>query len=123
MFNARVKELSRWTQRHGTGGEERLSTGFKYNGGVLGPNGLVYFVPDDADNIGVFNPSSSTFTTIDISITISSDYKYTGGALGPNGLIYLVPYSSIGIGVLNPSSSIFTTIDASLSCNGMGCYN
>jgi hypothetical protein len=25
LFNARVKELSRWTQRHGTGGEERIS--------------------------------------------------------------------------------------------------
>jgi len=44
-----------------------------------------YFVPRSADNIGILDPSSSSFTTIDISNTISSDHKYKGGVLGPNG--------------------------------------
>ena len=26
---------------------------YKYIGGVLGPNGLIYFVPSSADNIGI----------------------------------------------------------------------
>ncbi len=64
---------------------------------MLGPNGLIYFVSCNADNIGVLNPSSSSFTSIDISNTISSDGKYFGGVLGPNGLIYFVPCNnSIG---------------------------
>ena len=85
----------------------------KYVGGVLGPNGLIYFVPSNADNIGVLDPSSSSFSTIDISNTISTDFKYAGGVLGPNGRIYFVPRNADNIGVLNPSSSTFTTIDIS----------
>jgi streptogramin lyase len=90
-----------------------ISSDAKYFGGVLGPNGLIYFVPWRVNNIGVLNPSTSSFTTIDISNTISSDWKYIGGVLGPNGLIYFVPYHAHNIGVLNPSSSSFTTIDIS----------
>ncbi len=43
------------------------------NGGVLGPNSLIYFMPYSANDIGVLNPSSSSFTTIDISNTIAGD--------------------------------------------------
>jgi hypothetical protein len=90
-----------------------ISSDAKYAGGVLGPNGLIYFVPINADNIGVLNPSSSSFTAIDIFNTISSDNKYYGGVLGPNGLIYFVPINADDICVLNPSSSSFTAIDIS----------
>ena len=90
---------------------------------MLGPNGLIYFVPLNADNIGVLNPSSSSFTTIDISNTISLDYKYAGGVLGPNGLIYFVPHYADNIGVLNPSSSSFTTIDISNTISSDGKYH
>jgi streptogramin lyase len=90
-----------------------ISSDRKYEGGVVGPNGLIYFVPSKSNNIGVLNPSSSSFTTIDISNTISWDWKYAGGVLGPNGLIYFVPRNANNIGVLNPSSSSFTTIDIS----------
>jgi streptogramin lyase len=94
-----------------------------YSGGVLGPNGLIYFVPYSANNIGVLNPSSSSFTTIDISNTISGDWKYIGGVLGPNGLIYFVPVNVDKIGVLNPSSSLFTTIDISNTISGVYTYS
>ena len=78
-----------------------ISSFYKYRGGVLGPNGLIYFVPYYADNIGVLNPSSSSFTTIGIANTISGYYKYRGGVLGPNGLIYFVPDISFNIGKLH----------------------
>jgi len=74
---------------------------YKYIGGVLGPNGLIYFVPSSADNIGILDPSTTSFTTHDISSTISRDWKYHGGVLGPNGLIYFVPYRAPNIGNLN----------------------
>jgi len=51
---------------------------YKYHGGVLGPNGKIYFVPAKEDNIGVLNPASGSFTTIDISSTISGWNKYLG---------------------------------------------
>ena len=68
-----------------------ISSGNKYAGGVLGPNGLIYFIPYWANHIGILNPSSNSFSTLDISSFISSNYKYFGGVLGPNGLIYFIP--------------------------------
>ena len=70
---------------------------------MLGPNGLIYFVPFNPDNItiGVLNPSYSSFTTINIVSTISSDWKYAGGVLGPNGLIYFAPQNADNIGKLH----------------------
>ena len=37
-----------------------ISSDWKYAGGVLGPNGLIYFIPYNADNVGILNPSSSS---------------------------------------------------------------
>ena len=86
---------------------------WKYRGGVLGPNGLIYFIPYNADNVGILNPSSSSFSTLDISSFISSGNKYSGGVLGPNGLIYFIPLNANHIGILNPSSNSFSTLDIS----------
>ena len=73
----------------------------KYAGGVLGPNGLIYFVPRNAWNIGVLNPSSSTFTNIGASLDCNTNGCYNGGVLGPNGLIYFVPYYVHNVGKLH----------------------
>ena len=73
----------------------------KYYGGVLAPNGKIYFVPTRADNIGELDPSTKIFNTIDISGTISSDWKYFGGVLAPNGKIYFVPNHADNIGELD----------------------
>ena len=35
--------------------------------GVLGPNGVIYFVPLNAKNVGILDSASSSFTTLDIS--------------------------------------------------------
>ena len=85
----------------------------KYAGGVLGPDGLIYFVPYNADNIGILSPSSSSFSTLDISKTISFGGKYFGGVLGLNGVIYFVPYNAGNVGILNPFRGQFTTLDIS----------
>jgi hypothetical protein len=68
---------------------------------VLSPNGLIYFMPYNADNIGVFNPSTSAFSVIDISPVISHGYKYYGGVLGHNGRIYLIPDNANSIGQIH----------------------
>ena len=54
--------------------------------------------------IGVFNPSSSLFTTIDVSNTIflgPYGINYHGAVLGPNGIIYFVPQIADNIGMLH----------------------
>ena len=38
----------------------QINHDWKYNGGVLAGNGRVYFVPRNADNIGVLAPSSTS---------------------------------------------------------------
>ena len=80
---------------------------------MLAPNGKIYMVPYKADSVGVLDPSSGSFTVIDISSVISSDNKYVEGVLAPNGKIYMVPYKADGVGVLDPSSGSFTVIDIS----------
>jgi len=82
-----------------------------YKGGVLAPNGKIYFVPSLADNILVLDPFTHDYTTIDISSQITGDDKYFGGVLASNGIIYFVPYNANNIGVLDPSTHTFTTID------------
>jgi hypothetical protein len=73
----------------------------KYEGAVLAPNGHIYFVPFNADGIGVFNPSTRVFSVIDISSTIAHDYKYGGGVLALNGRIYFVSDVADSIGQLH----------------------
>jgi len=100
-----------------------ISSDNKYFGGVLGPNGRIYFVPYNADNIGILDPSTSSFSTLDISSSISSNNKYLGGVLGPNGLIYFVPRNADNkIGILDPSTSSFSTLDISSSISSTHKY-
>ena len=78
-----------------------ISLDYKYEGGVLGPNGLIYLVPLNADNVGVLNPSTRNFTSINGIYGDNGDWwKYEGGVLGPNGLIYFVPLNADHIGTL-----------------------
>ena len=77
---------------------------YKYCGGVLAPNGNIYFVPWWADNVGVFNPATNAFYEVDISAQVSVDSKYFGGVLAPNGKIYLTPANANSVGVFDPRS-------------------
>ena len=40
-----------------------ISSGQKYAGGVLGSDGVIYFVSFNANNIGILDASSSSFST------------------------------------------------------------
>ena len=51
----------------------------KFNGGVLLPDGRVVFVPKNFANVGLFDPSSNTFTS---GPNVGSEQnKFAGGAL------------------------------------------
>ena len=75
-----------------------LSDDAKFSGGVLAPNGILYFVPFSVPYIGKFDPvvdEQNSFSLIDISafseISASARPIFMGGVLAPNGIIYFVP--------------------------------
>jgi len=82
----------------------------KYSGGVLASNGKIYFVPYNTTDIGVFDPWSGRFSTIEIpevsSASAIRSQTYGGGVLGPHGIIYLVPRNANNIGVFKPPTNI-----------------
>ena len=61
-------------------------------------------VPFWANSIGDFDPSTGSFSAIDISGVISHDYKYAGGVLAANGHMYMVPHFANSIGKLHLSN-------------------
>lgn len=82
------------------------STVAKYTGGVLAPDGRVIFVPTNSNKLGIYNPTTDTFTestysgtTLDGSVTGSG--KYTGGVLLPDGRILFIPRDSNKLGILS----------------------
>jgi streptogramin lyase len=83
----------------------------KFWGGVLAPNGHIYFVPSQAGSIGDFVPSTGAFSLIGISSVIV--LPYCGVVLAPNGLLYFIPHNADNIGVFNPSTRDFSVIDIS----------
>ena len=87
------------------------TTSNNYGGGVLAPNGKIYYIPLNASNVGVMDPSDNSFTTILSSETaLSSSLKYNGGILAPNGKIYCIPFNASNVGVIDPRTDSFTTI-------------
>jgi hypothetical protein len=78
------------------------SMGGAWSGGVLGPNGKIYGIPINGNNILEIDPSAP-FSSGNINPTDdnpklipflnSRNGTWNGGALAPNGKIYGVPYT------------------------------
>lgn len=79
-----------------------------YSGSVLLPDGRVLFVPSNASNVGMFNPSTGLFSTITISGLSTATGKFFGGVLLPNGNVVFVPRQSANIGMFNPVSYTYS---------------
>ena len=60
---------------------------------------LVVFAPYDLNSVGVFDPSTSRLSSIDISNTISGQAKFDTVVAADNGLLVFVPYSATKVGV------------------------
>ena len=84
--------------------------GAAYQGGVLLPDGRVIFVPYNAQNVGIFNPATNSFTTSG-AITIGTgagNGAFNGGALLPDGRVIFAPANATSIGIFNPVSNAFS---------------
>jgi len=83
----------------------------KYWGGAIEGEKL-YFVPSDANNVGIFDPADSSFSTVDISSTISTLHKYSAGVV-ENGKLYLVPDGANNIGVFDINAKELNVVNIS----------
>ena len=52
-----------------------------------------------------YEAGTTTFTTIDISSSISHNRKFAGGVLSPNGLIFFIPFYADVIGKVQLSNT------------------
>jgi len=91
------------------------TTTFAYQGGVLDPNGNIYYVPMDAPRGQRISPTG-VVSTFPLVYTRSS--AYNGGVLAPNGDVHFVPsQAAVGqkisaAGLVSTYSLVFTQIAA-----------
>jgi hypothetical protein len=65
-----------------------------------------------------YDAGTPSFSSVDISGTISSDYKYSGGVLLPSGKVVSVPYSAANVGVFDPATDTLSLVgDAMFGSN------
>ncbi len=76
----------------------------RYNGCVLGTNGLIYCVPADESNFMIIDPSTDTYRTVDIS-GATGVLKWAGGVLSSNGRIYCSPAYATSILLIDTSNN------------------
>ena len=74
---------------------------------------LVVFVPEDADGVGIYDTTTSTFELLDISATLGACCKFFAAATAGNGQVVMAPMGADGVGVYDPASSEFRYLDIS----------
>ena len=83
-----------------------LGGSYKWIGGVLAPNGMIYGIPRDSTSILEIDPVSKTATTFG---SLTGTAKWVSGVLAPNGKIYGIPLNSTSILEIDPVAKTATT--------------
>ena len=81
-----------------------------WNGGVLAPNGKIYGIPEDSNDVLIISPSANN-VTVDLSTISGLDgslNKFSGGVLAQNGKIYAMPAQRTYVMIISPAVSSFT---------------
>eukprot|EP01043_Picozoa_sp_COSAG02_P051095 COSAG02_NODE_5336_length_4426_cov_2.244973_6_plen_433_part_01 len=78
-----------------------------FRGGVLLPDGRVVFVPFDSTTVGLFDPSTSTYTSVNRYNPIQR-HGFSGGVLLPDGRVVFVPYDWGIVVLFDPSTNTYT---------------
>jgi hypothetical protein len=82
----------------------------EYGGPVLLPDGRVLFVPQNASNIGFFNPGTGLFSTVSPTGLPATTNKFRGGVVVPNGNVVFIPWNLSNVGLFNPVSYQYSNI-------------
>jgi streptogramin lyase len=87
---------------------------YNYLGGVLAPNGRIYCIPGNGNNVGIINPYNNTIDTTSIS-GLPSGFKYLGGVVSTNGKIYCIPLNATNVGIIDPLTNTIDTTTISMT--------
>ena len=99
-----------------------ISMDHKFAGGVA-VGDVVVFVPFRASCIGVFNPTSNTFSCHSISVATQYPYNRFYYATASNGLAIFAPWYANCVGVFNPSTNSFSCVDISGTISGISKFS
>jgi hypothetical protein len=91
-----------------------------YGGSVLLPDGRVLFVPQNASNIGIYNPATCLFSSIVVPGIDTAINKFRSGVLVPNGNVVFIPWSSSNVGVFNPLTYKYSNVQVGAAAAGGG---
>lgn len=91
-------------------GSPSMNTG----GGILHPNGKIYYTPNQQTYGLIFDPTTDTFTTYVPSAALGGKFNYNVGGNGqfsnavlvPDGRIFFTPYNSSIVAIIDPSLSV-----------------
>ncbi|MEX0748784.1 MAG: hypothetical protein WD467_03270 [Candidatus Saccharimonadales bacterium] len=89
-------------------------------GGVLTPDGRIYMLPRNFDNVIVVDSTNDTATLENFGLDMSDSTKWMGGQLGLDGKVYSMPSSSEFSLVINPSDNTATLENFGLDLSGTG---
>jgi hypothetical protein len=79
----------------------------KFHGGVLGPNGNIYCMPDDNSNNTILYIDTSSNLVRSITFGTESQ-SYGGGVLASNGKIYMAPLNATNVPSIKTGIPVLT---------------
>jgi hypothetical protein len=88
-----------------------------YGGPVLLPDGRVLFVPQNASNIGFFNPKTGLFSSVTAIGLPATASKFRGGVLVPNGNVVFIPWGLSNVGLFNPLNYQYSNVQVGAAGN------
>ena len=97
-----TKTFSQTTSTFGSFGTDS----YKWEGGVLAPNGKIYCIPRNATTVLEIDPVNQTTATFG---SLEGTDKWIGGVLAPNGKIYGIPAYSTTILEIDPVNKTTST--------------
>jgi hypothetical protein len=120
--NAAGQPTKSWWASSATPIYSNTATGPKgtseYAGSVLLPDGRVLFVPQNASNVGFYNPSTGLFSSVTPSGLAATASKFRCGVLVPNGNVVFVPWGQSNVGLFNPVSYAYSNIQVGAAAAG-----
>ena len=108
QYLSAVAQSNRFTQASASYVEQYGSFpgGNAYSGGVLAPNGKIYFAPYSATVGRIVDPANNSVTTYG---SFPGNEAYNGGVLAPNGKIYFAPHNGTVGRIVDPTDNTVTT--------------
>jgi hypothetical protein len=91
-----------------------------YGGSVLLPDGRVLLVPQNASNVGFYNPSTGLFSSVTVPGITAAAYKFRSAVLVPNGNVVFIPWQSSNVGLFNPVTYQYSNIQVGAAAGGGG---